>query len=286
MIKRFSIYALFVLLGLNSSALTQSTSHWEPLQRSWLEQQKKMYLMSPAEVDGFLRQLHDCFPRFEDRLRALSLVRLDTPYDWKAIGDGKGYEPNPVFTVSKTNCTVQILTNAALSHGLAYAEAESLMAFINYYPVDAGQNPVRYENRRHYTSDRILTSPYFEEFTSRVGKPNELDSIQLVLNRKQDGTHFLPVDWEKEVMLPYMPTAKITAEFLERLPEVCGVGIIRKKLFKLGVIIAHEGMIFDGKTFVHASSRAKKVVAEDFLAYCSSNKGMHGAVFYLFKKVN
>jgi len=277
---------LWVCISLvGTEAMPQSTTMWSPEQNGWVAQQKKMYLMTSGEVDTLLAQLHAFFPDFGDRLRALSILRLNTPYDWKAIGDGGGYEPNPVFTVEKTNCTVQVLTNAALSHAFSYSEAESLMTYINYYPVKAGEKAVRYENRRHYTSDRILTCEYFEEFTTHIARAEELDSVRLTLNRKQDGTHFLPVDWEKELVLPYVPKKFITKELLQRLPAVCGVGIIREKLFKLGIIIAHEGMIFDGETFVHASSRADKVIAESFLDYCAEDVQLYGIVFYLFKEV-
>ena len=93
------------------------------------------------------------------------------------------------------------------------------------------------------------------------------------------------IDWEKEIVMPYLPKSFITKEVLDRLPPVCGVALIRKKLFKLGIVVAHEGMLFDGQTFVHASSRARKVVAENFSDYCTGDKGLYGVIFYLFKEV-
>lgn len=282
--KRLLFLILFFCLICFELA-AQSITMWSAAQKSWLKQQKKMYLMQPDQVDRLLPRLHTLFPDFTDRLRALSILRLGTPYNTKAIGDGQGYEPAPVFTVQKTNCTVQILTNTALAHAFSYAEAESLMAFINYYPVKPGQKAIRYENRRHYTSDRILSCDYYEEYTSKIAQTEQLDSIRIILNRKQDGTHFLPIDWQKEIVMPYLPKSFIIKEVLDRLPPVCGVGLIRKKLFKLGIVVAHEGMILDGQTFVHASSSARKVIAENFSEYCIRDNRLYGVIFYLFKEV-
>ncbi len=251
---------------------------------------KKMHTFSKQEIDALLPRLHQKFPDFNDRLRALCQLRMGTPYDIRALGDGAGREPNPVFRVDKTNCTVQILTNVALANATSYAQAESLMAYINYYPVAEGENPIYYENRRHYTSDRILTSDYFEAITTKIAKPSELDTVRIVLNRQSDGSHFLPVDWEKKIVLPYIPKSKVTPELLKRLPGVIGVGLVRRSLFNKGIIIAHEGMIVDGKDFVHASSAAKKVVQEDFYSYMQKKrKGgkplSDGIVLYLMKEM-
>ncbi|MFZ5516856.1 MAG: N-acetylmuramoyl-L-alanine amidase-like domain-containing protein [Candidatus Zhuqueibacterota bacterium] len=249
---------------------------------------KKMTTMTRQEIDQLLPLLHQKFPALDDRLRELCRLRLDTPYDLKALGDGAGREPNPVFRVDRTNCTVQILTNVALASAFSYQQAESLMAYINYYPAAAGTNPISYENRRHFTSDRLLTSDYFEAITATIVGPSELDTARVVLNRQRDGSHFLPIAWEKKIELPYIPQSKVTPALLKRLPGVVGVGLVRTSLFSKGIIIAHEGMILDGKNFVHASSTAMKVVNEDFYSYIQKTKKngrplSDGIVIYLMK---
>jgi hypothetical protein len=249
---------------------------------------KKMATMTRQEIDQLLPLLHQKFPAFDDRLRELCRLRLDTPYDLKALGDGAGREPNPVFRVDRTNCTVQILTNVALASAFSYQQAESLMAYINYYPAAAGTNPISYETRRHFTSDRLLSSDYFEAITATIAGPSELDTARVVLNRQRDGSHLLPIAWEKKIELPYIPQSKVTQALLKRLPGVVGVGLVRTSLFSKGIIIAHEGMILDGKNFVHASSTAMKVVNEDFYSYIQKMKKngrplSDGIVIYLMK---
>ncbi len=252
---------------------------------------KKFFRLKTDEINELLPKLHKKFPDFENRLHALSRIRLDTPYEFKAIGDGSGFEPKPIFRVDKTNCTVFVLTNMALASALNYQQAESLMTYLNYYPTAGNKNQISYENRRHFTADRLLTSDYFELITTSIAQPMELDTVHLVLNRQDDGSPFLPIDWEKEIELPYIPKKLITRQFLERLPAVCGVGVIQKELFKKGIVIAHEGIIFNGKNFIHASKFTRKVVRQDFLRYSRKRKlgtkepVCDGIVFYLMKQV-
>lgn len=252
---------------------------------------RKFFRLTIAEINALLPRLHEQFPNFETRLQALAQMRLDTPYEFKAIGDGSGIESRPIFRIDKTNCTVLVLTNMALASALNYQQAESLMIYLNYYPTEGNKNQISYENRRHFTADRLLTSEYFDLITTSIAKAEELDTVNLVLNRQSDGSHFLPINWEKEVELPYIPEKFITRQFLDRLPAVCGIGVIQKELFKKGIIIAHEGMLFDEKYFIHASKFRRKVIQENFLRYCRKTKlgnnepVCDGIVIYLMKEV-
>lgn len=252
---------------------------------------KKIYQMSRQEIDLLLPTLQKQYTDFASRFHALALLRLGTPYNFKAIGEGSGIEPNPVFRIDQTNCTAFVLTNMALASAANYQQAESLMTYLNYYPAPEGKNPITYENRRHFTADRLQTSDYFELITTAIARSEELDTIRLILNRQEDGSHFLPIAWEKEIELPFIPKAFITRELLERLPTLCGVGVIQKDLFKKGIIIAHEGILFDRSEFFHASKYKRKLVREDFYRYTRKKKFngdgpvCDGIVLYLMKPV-
>lgn len=253
---------------------------------------KKFHQFSPEKITQLLPELFQKYPNFEDRLKAIALARLGTPYDLKATGDGSGFEAAPIFRTNVTNCTIFVLTNIALASSKTYQQAESAMVKLNYYPVPTGQNPVYYENRIHFTTDRLLTSKYFELITTKIAKQGELDTIKLTLNRQNDGSFFLPVAWEKYVELPFIPQKHITAKLLKNLPAVCGVGIIRQGLFSKGIIVAHEGLVFDGKNFVHASRDANKVIQQDFYLYTQKKqKGSgkpvcDGIIIYSVKQVD
>ncbi len=252
---------------------------------------KKFFQLTPHEVDELLVHLHRQFPDFKTRLYVLSQLRLATPYDFKAIGDGSGVEPKPVFRIDRTNCTAFVLTNMALASATSYHQAESLMTYLNYYRQPDGRNSVTYQNRIHFTSDRLLTSPYFELITDRLVPAEQLDTIHLVLNRQSDGTHFLPIDWEKEITLPYIPRQFITPALLSKFPNVCGIGVIQKELFPKGIAIAHEGILFHQTDFFHASRDTGKLTKEDFLRYSRKRKKgsltpvCDGIVVYEMKEV-
>jgi len=252
---------------------------------------KEFNHLSASEIDQYLPRLHKAHPSFDDRLRVIALRRLGTPYYLKAIGDGKGYDSNPVFNIRTTNCTAFILTNVALASARSYQQANSAMAHINYYPVPAGQNPINYRNRIHYTSHRLKSSNYFYLITDSIAVKSEQRTINLILNRQQDGSRFLPIGWEKQIELNYIPRKHITKDLLKRFPKVCGVGIVRKELFAKGIIIGHEGMVLDGKYFIHASLFAGKVVKEDFYRYTRKRRVTDGKfvcdgiVIYRMKEV-
>jgi hypothetical protein len=252
---------------------------------------KKFFRLTPDEINELLPRLHEQIPDFESRLHALAKMRLDTPYEFNAIGDGAGNQSKPIFRVDKTNCTAFVLTNIALASAINYQQAESLMIYLNYYPHVANNNPISYKNRIHFTADRLLTSEYFELITTSIAQAGELDTVRIVLNRQEDGAHFLPIDWEKAVELPYIPKKYINRELLERMPAVCGIGVIQKELFKKGIIIAHEGILFDGKDFIHASKFRRKVIQQNFLSYSrkkkldSSEPVCDGIVIYLMNEV-
>ena len=74
-------------------------------------------------------------------------------------------------------------------------------------------------------------------------------------------------------------------------PKVCGVGVVRHELFEKGIIIGHEGMVFDGEFFVHASGEAGKVIKENFYQYTQKRRKQDkkficdGIVVYEMKEV-
>ncbi|MDZ7263330.1 MAG: DUF1460 domain-containing protein [candidate division KSB1 bacterium] len=253
--------------------------------------QKHFQYFSRKEVNQFLETLQREGVQFEDRIRVIATARLGTPFEWQAIGEGSGIEPAPIFRIDRTNCTAFILTTMALASAQSFHQAESLMTYLNYYPLPAGQNPVSYHNRIHFTSDRLLTSPYFEIITNAIAEPTMLDTARVILNRQEDGTHFLPLDWEKEVELAYIPRTHITPALLQRLPAVCGVAVVQKELFKNGIIIGHEGILLDGKDFIHSSKYTRRVVREDFYRYTRKRKKYvltpvcDGIVLYQMKPV-
>jgi hypothetical protein len=221
--------------------------------------------LSDAQLDSLLGALPGQLPIFEDRLRELILARLGQPYALGTLGEENDRDPDPVFRLDEADCTVLVLTTTALAHARTSADARAWMGPLNYHEQD-GAYPVTYENRLHFTSDRITGSPLFEDLTARIVRPEERRSIKLTLNRKADGTHLLPIDWERAIVIDYIPAVNLEP-VLDRLPSIAGIAFIREAWRTRGLLVAHEGFLIDRHCLVHASSVEERVVAVDLMDY-------------------
>lgn len=244
-----------------------------------------IHQMPEAELDRFLARLHREIPSLEERLKILALRRLGTPYSRDCLGEEAGLDPDPLFRADSTDCTVFILTQVAMAHAASVEDARRNMRSANYRAVET-HRPVRYATRLHFTVDRLDASPYFRNITGELMSEADLEEATVTLNRRADGSRLLPLAWERDVSVSYIPAGRVTDSVLERLPEVAGVALVREKQFEMGVVAAHEGMLLDGRDFVHASSTEGRVVSVPFLEYLFPQSGeplFDGVIFYEFR---
>lgn len=243
--------------------------------------------MTTEEVDSLLEHVAENVPLLEDRLRILSLLTLGTPYANGCLGEEKEPDPDPVFRLDRTDCTVQVLVLASLLHSRSLVEAARNMSLANYREID-GRRPVTFENRLHFSFDRLDSSPYYENVTENVVPGELLATAEVVLNRKQDGDRLLPLEWERPVTVHYLPSIHVSETLLETLPPGLGVVLVKEENFPLGVVAGHEGVLF-GREFIHASQIEREVVREpSFLEYLFPNgpdgrPRFTGVVFYRFR---
>lgn len=227
--------------------------------------------MNRYQIDETLNPMLKQTPSFEDRVCKIAEMRIGTPYKLGPLGEDD--ERGPIFTIDTTDCTVFVLTTLALANRCTYYNARYMMKYLNYYdpPLTPG-NLVRYENRIHFTYDRLHSCKYFSDITTSL-VPNEyLENITMTLNRQSDGRELLPINWNKVVSAKYIPMKYVDDKLLKKLTSNAhGVGFVRKKNFKIGVVISHEGFILDKKYLVHADSVAQKVAKSDFVKYCQDN---------------
>lgn len=245
------------------------------------------WLESPDNAERALAGWNAEYSKVPARVRSILLARLGTPYVLGSLGEGRGATPDsdPVFRLDEVDCTVLVLTTAALAHASTLAEAEHNMTFANYREV-GGERPITYETRLHFTEDRLDASPYFRNITEKVFPENLLASREITLNQKQNGEKLLPIEWSRPMTLRYLPAARASEELLAELPDVTGVAFIKESYFKNGLAAAHEGVILDGTDLVHASSDAKQVVRVPLLEYLRRADGslrFDGLVFYEFR---
>lgn len=246
---------------------------------AWLTGQKRAYQLDRASVDRLLGELWRRYPDFHERLRAVALLRVGTPYVLGCLGEEKGRDRDPVFRLDQADCTVHVLTSSALAHAHTWAEARGWMVRLNYYP---GKDAVRYENRVHFTEDRLAVSPWFFDLTPGLLPASRLQQVTLTLNRTREGKRLLDVPWEKRMTVRYVALATVDAALLDRLPpHVAGVAFVRRGLFPKGLAIAHEGLVLDRRWLVHADSVSKAVRRVALLDYLKRNTDwFDGVIFY------
>lgn len=232
--------------------------------------EKPFWNMSKQETDKKLKSVYETYPDFNDRVRQIAKMRIGTPYVLGPLGEND--KRGPVFTLKSADCTVFVLTTLALANRCTYSNAEYMMKYLNYYsPPRTGCKLVSYENRIHFTYDRLHSSKYFKDITPELAA-GKTEKAELTLNITSEGTELLPVGWHKRVCAYYIPMKFVDRELLSKIPSsAAGVGFVRKKNFKLGTVIAHEGLITDRKNLIHADSVSGRVVETDFCKYCSDN---------------
>ena len=124
--------------------------------------------------------------------------------------------------------------------------------------------------------------------TDLIIDPQFTEQVDIELNKKQNGQFFLDMDWSLNETISFIPSEKIDAGVLKKLPPVCGIAFVKKDYFRLGIVIAHEGYVLNRSNLVHASSELKKTVNVDLLDYIKQdgNYRFDGAMFFELDPIN
>lgn len=265
---RFSVIIFFILFSLVLINYGYCSDDDQ-----WISTQKKLYGISDkAELNALLKEVHRRFASLNDRIRAIALLRLGTPYVGGCLGEETPPDTGPLFRLDVADCTVFVITSVALAHKETWKGAREMMKVLNYHnPPVVGKEVVSYNNRIHFTYDRLHGCPYFRDITDELLPEGELSRATVTLNRKSDGSRLLNIPWEKKVTARYIPSSRVDALLCSRLPEACGVAFVREKNFKIGVVVTHEGIIIDKKWLIHANSISKKVMKTDLCGYMRDN---------------
>ena len=267
---------IFVISFLITSCTTQA----DPFK--WVDTIPDPWLLSETEFEFYLPQFHERFPNYIDRLKALNLWRVGTPYDLFCLGEESGKDNDPLLRADSSDCTVHVLTTLAFAESFTWQNARDAMVDIHYKMDENGEKKPTYISRWHYTSDRLLHHDRTVDITSSVAHENDLEKVEIVLNKKQDGSEFLDLNWSSNETIKFIPTVKITENILLNLPAVSGVAFVKKSYFKMGIVIAHEGYLIDQTNLIHASSEYNKTVNVDFLSYLfnDGDPRFDGIMFY------
>ncbi len=235
--------------------------------QEWLQKLPKSWTLTEDTLGEVLPLFHKKYPDYDDRLRALSMWRLGTPYKIFNLGEEQAPDFDPIFRMDVSDCTSHILTTLALAESKTWQEAKATLIDIHYKGDVSYDKQPTYKTRWHYTTDRLLHHPMTPDVTDEYIDSSKLTTVSVHLNQKQDGSEFLDLNWSLPVKVRYIPNAYINAELLESLPDMIGVAFVKASYFKMDVVMAHEGKILDGKYLLHAGQVAQKTVREDFMRY-------------------
>lgn len=252
----------------------------------WIDSLPKPYTLSTEEFQSFLPQFNFRFPNYKKRLKALNHWRLDTPYGLFCLGEETGIDKDPIIRNDSSDCTVHILTTLAFAESNTYLDAKDIMKKIHYKKNTNGLHIPTFKSRWHFTSDRILNNPKTIDITSNTIQKDFLEILNIELNRKENGSEFLDLDWSSKIELKFLPIERLSKDILKILPEVCGIAFVKRSYFKLGIVIAHEGFLIDNLFLIHASSEFGKTVKVDLFEYIKTNEKFRfdGVMFYEFKE--
>ena len=250
----------------------------------WITVLPKPWTLSENQVSELLPKFHERFPNFHQRLKAINIWRVGTPYGIFKLGEEIEPDPDPILRIDTSDCTVHVLTSIAFTNSKDWKQARNNMIDIHYKADEKGKKFPTFKSRWHYTSDRITYNPYTRDKTLSLIKPSFLDSVQLTLNKKSDESEFLDLDWSSYRTVYFIPNDEINKHFLLSLPEICGIAFVRRSYFGMGIVIAHEGVLIDRSNLIHASSEKKETVNEDFMKYYFRDDGpvFDGLMIYEF----
>tara|TARA_B100001105_G_scaffold178620_1_gene144022 strand:+ start:993 stop:1847 length:855 start_codon:yes stop_codon:yes gene_type:complete len=254
---------------------------------NWVGTLPKPWQLNEEQISDILPQFHKKFPDFHDRLRAFALWQVGKPYELFCLGEESGEDKDPIFRLDVSDCTVHILTSLASAQSYSWQEAKNTLIDIHYKPSDDGISIPTYKSRWHFTTDRIQDNPSTKNITSSLINNKELMTVNLTLNKKENGDEFLNLDWQKPTTIQFIPNKLIDKDLLYKLPSITGVAFVKKSYFKMGLVVAHEGMIIDNKNIIHASSEFGKTVMMDFMEYYFLDDGprFDGILIFSFNQI-
>lgn len=164
---------------------------------------------------------------------------------------------------------------------LDYVEAmrlsESLAEFkANLMRVRYRTGIISFENRNHFFTDwREFNGDLVHDATGEIGGAKAEKRIK-ILNRKEDGTYFLPGILFVQREIVYIPSESIDVSVFRKLSTGDYVGVYSNTK---GLDVSHVGIVIKDESRIwlrHASAQEKyrKVIDEDFKEYILNKPGI------------
>ncbi len=228
--------------------------HWK---LSALEQlQHRAALLSPAG----------------EQIAFLSTAFLDTPYIADTLIGSVGTPEKFVVRLDGVDCFTLLDYVEALRRSTDFPGFKTALRNIRYR---AGR--VDFLHRHHFFSDwGAHDGAALEEVTVQVGGAEKVRWVDKQLNRKADGSRYLPGYPVRKRRLAYIPPGALGTDLQGRLRSGDYIGIYSPAA---GLDVSHCGILIrqGGRLYLrHASSRNRlpRVMDEDLVAYLGTGKGL------------
>jgi hypothetical protein len=221
----------------------------------------------------------------ENRIEENSKIYLGYPYLKNPLGEGFGYDKDPLYNLNGFDCVTYVETVLALSTTDSEEEFKAKMNEIRYKDGD-----VNFLNRNHITSidwninneaNGILIDKTVQLF------PKNFKILETEIDKGAwfQKTHNLSVNFPKKISrLPYLPINSIIKEttLLNRIRSGSIINIVRSNwpLHNIGtrLDISHQGFAIrkNGVLYFREASSLKKMVVEiPMQKYISSMKNVN-----------
>src|SRR5213594_3831620 len=132
------------------------------------------------------------------RVAAWAFLQVGTPYQLGPLGEEVPPDTQPLIEFATSDCAVLNLVSAALAHAPEAGGERAAMAIANYRG-----GVVSYATRFHFTTDRLDSCPYYRDITKRVAG-SECRRRRVTLNRRADGSRWVPIDWSRTRDVAYV----------------------------------------------------------------------------------
>ncbi len=225
----------------------------------------------PEDVLDQLIREASCISEAGERVAFISRRFLGTPYrESTLIGDLNTPEVF-VINLKEMDCLTFLEYVEAMRRSSSFQGFQDNLLQVRYR-----SGTPDFLSRNHFFTDWPDTDGKFvRNVTQDVGGEAVL-SVQKTLNRKADGTFFLPGIEPRERTVQYLPTARLKEPVISRLLTGDYAGIYTAEA---GLDVSHAGIVIREQERVflrHASSRDRhrRVVDEDLAAYLRGKPGI------------
>jgi hypothetical protein len=205
------------------------------------------------------------------RIDFLSGKFLNTEYEESTLVGDINHPEELVINLEGMDCFTYIDYVEAMQLSSSYPMFVDNIQRIRY---QSGE--VDFRNRNHFFTDwAVYNSDNIVDVTKEVGGQGTR-TVKKFLNKKKDGTPYLPGIPVKERTVHYIPSQSIDDKVIGRLKTGDYIGIYTDKG---GLDVSHTGILIrkaDKVYLRHASSRKDngRVVDEELLAYMLDKPGL------------